>query len=93
MTFAELMELTRAGWTKEEIIALGKTEPDPAPAQVEPDPTPAQEEGEPANEVDALKAEIAELRKAIHKQNINSVSKEPEKTLTVEEVLTAFIGG
>lgn len=109
MTIFERLELIRAGYKRTEIDAMIKadedaakekpkdSEPvkdppkDPAPEQEKPkDPNPAPEQG---NEVDALKAQIEDLKKQIQLNNIKLIGLDTKPEKPVEEVLAEAVFG
>lgn len=96
MTCTEILELIRAGYTKEEIDAMMKAEPEPTPAPApaptpapEPEPTPApvpepapepKQESETEKLVSALGMKFDALTAALQKQNVNQIEGEPATT-------------
>ena len=81
MTSKEILELVRAGYTKDEINTMLPSEP-PEP----PEPP------EPANdELTGLKQELESLRKLIQKQNIDNSGRDSPPQQTASEALASLI--
>ena len=105
MTIIERLELIRAGYKRAEIDAMIKVDeeaqkapPKEEPKQEEPKNPPEQpkeqkQEQEPPSEVDTLKAEIAELRKQMQLQNIQTIGLDTPPQKAVEEVLAEAVFG
>lgn len=86
MKFEDVMALVRAGYTKEDIAAMGAPEPTPAPAPAPeptpapgPAPTPAPEPAptpapEPISQTEAL---LRQILGAVQQNNINTNTMEP----------------
>ena len=102
MTYNEIITLTEKGFTPEQIMALARADPEPAPEELPSESTddsagevaPEKEETPEDNqEVMELKNEIAELKKQIQAQNIKTQSVDvlPGNRETVEQVLSEFI--
>ena len=109
MTVFERLELIRAGYKRAEIDAMIKADEDAAKAPPEEKPKeepqkdeqkkppeqpkePKQEQEQPS-EVDALKAELAELRKQMQLQNIQKIGLDTPPQKPVEDVLAEAIFG
>ena len=80
----EILELVRAGYTKEDINSMIQPDPEPKP---DPEPNP---EPEP-NDLNALKEELSNLKKLIQKRNINNSGKDSPPPLTASEALASLI--
>lgn len=99
MTLDDLLTLSRAGYTKAEIMAFMEAEKKPAEPAYEPKheakPEPKDEpKPEPKPEPDALtklQADIAALRNEFHKQNIAGTEQPPVKT--VDDILAEAMKG
>ena len=88
MTVEEILKLGAMGYTKEDIEAMDKTEPEPAK-----DPEPAKEPAEDPTK-DLLKfmaGEFEKLQKSIQDANILGSNIEQHKEKTAEDVLAELI--
>lgn len=102
MKLEDILELSRAGWTKEDIIRLSGTEEAPsfqpapevvaAPAVEEPSPEPKEEAKGPDPSEEKLNDIIAKLEKVSSGMQQMAVqnSRLPERE-TVDDILASFI--
>ena len=88
MTIEEILQLGAMGYTKEDIEAMDKTEPEPAK-----DPEPAKEPAEdPTKELLKFMAgEFEKLQKSIQDANILGSDIDTPKEKTAEDVLAELI--
>lgn len=100
MTIEQIIKLSEAGFTAEEIKQLsnGGEEPavDPKPAEPAGDPKPAEPDTETADfskAVNALMKEISGLKKTIQATNILNSNAEQEKPESVDTILKSFMKG
>ena len=100
MTIEQIIKLSEAGFTADEIKQLsnGGTEPagEPKPADPAGDPKPAEPTSETAafsEAVNALMAEISGLKKTIQATNILNSNAEQEKPESVDTILQNFMKG
>ena len=107
MTIIERLELIRAGYKRAEIDAMIKADEDAAkappeekpkeePKKDEPKKPPEQPKEQPKDElaeVDALKVELAELKKQMQLQNIQKIGLDTPPQKSVEEVLAEAVFG
>ena len=82
----EILELVRAGYTKEEINNMIQPEP-----KKEPDSEPKKEPDSEPKELNALKEELSNLKKMIQKQNIDNSGKNSPPPLTASDALASLI--
>ena len=104
MTTEELLDLVRAGYTKEEILnldAAGDPAPadDPQPDDPQPDdPHPGNSDLQPdvagliAAAIEPLQQQIKTLTGMIQSQNRAKARTEPEPAQTVETIVADFFG-
>ena len=103
MTTEELLDLVRAGYTKEEILnldAAGDPAPeDPQPADPQPeDPQPEDNRQLPdvagliAAAIEPLQQQIKTLTGMVQAQNRAKARTEPDPAITVETVVADFFG-
>lgn len=99
MKIEDILALTNAGWTKEEILALGQDPKpeDPKPEDPKPeDPKPEDpkpEDSKPAGSSAEIDAINKRLDYVISKLNLAAVQKSQqpeEKTETVEDILASI---
>lgn len=99
MKIEDILALTNAGWTKEEILALGQDPKpeDPKPEDSKPeDPKPEDpkpEDPKPAGSSAEIEAINKRLDYVISKLNLAAVQKSQqpeEKTETVEDILASI---
>lgn len=99
MKIEDILALTNAGWTKEEILALGQDPKpeDPKPEDPKPeDPKPEDpkpEDPKPAGSSAEIEAINRRLDYVISKLNLAAVQKSQqpeEKTETVEDILASI---
>ena len=99
MKIEDILALTNAGWTKEEILALGQDpkpeDPKPEdPKQEDPKPEdPKPEDPKPAGSSAEIEAINKRLDYVISKLNLAAVQKSQqpeEKTETVEDILASI---
>ena len=96
MKIEDILALTKAGWSKDEILSLGNPSPeqqedpapaDPAPEQTDPAPAPVDDE--------RLKKIETQLEYAINRLNYIAVSgsqqPEDQHTETVDDILSNII--
>ena len=100
MTIEQIIKLSEAGFTADEIKQLsnGGTEPtgDPKPPEPAGDPKPAEPTAETADfseAVNALMKEISGLKKTIQATNILNSNAEQEKPESVDTILKSFMKG
>ena len=101
MTVEEILKLGAMGYTKEDIEAMGKTEPEKAePEKAEPEKKEPESEQKPEPEPaadptkDLLKfmaGEFEKLQKSIQDANILGSNIEQHKEKTAEDVLAELI--
>ena len=97
MKIEDILALTNAGWTKEEILALGQ-DPKPAEKKPEEDSEPAEKKPEEDSEQAEKKpADIESINKRldylISKMNLAAVQKSQqpdEKKETVDDILASI---
>ena len=107
MTASELLELIRAGYTREEIDALASSA-DPAPADPAPDPATADPAPEPAapeqpEQPDVAAAitaalapvlkQIGDLTRAVQASNAAGARSPEPAGVTIESVVSDFFSG
>lgn len=100
MTTNEILELVRAGYTKQEIEALNGTAEQTAPEQAqEQSPEQAQEQEQEQTAESGNYKELAELVKnltetvkAMQADNARKASGEPPKKDTAESAIKSFFG-
>ena len=100
MKIEELIELVKAGYTKEEIKALTAppaAEPEPEPAEPEPEPEkPAPAAGPDPfkfeNELKEIRASIAEMVKNFQTANVqNARMGEPKTNDSADDILAEWL--
>lgn len=101
MTMSEKLEFIRAGYTKDEIEAMGQDEAPPAADPVQPqeeappaaDPAPPQEEAPPAGDSDTMAQLIGEmklLREAIYGRRLSGQQMEEMGGDPLDEFIRRF---
>ena len=106
MTYTEVLELIRAGYTKDEISALMKDEPknnpDPSPnptPEPSPEPEPKQDpqpepqpepESETSKLIRALGMQLDTLTKAVQKTNVETIEAK-DNTNDPEQIIARII--
>ena len=105
MTIEDVLNLSKSGFTADEIKQLSGGETVTKPAEPTGEPKPAEPTGEPkpaeptietkafSDTVNALMAEISGLKKTIQATNILNSSAGQEKTETTDEILKSFMRG
>lgn len=99
MTLQELLELTRAGYTKEEINALTVKPTEPAPEQaqpVEPQAQPATPSAETKTtetktENKELTEKLDQILKAVQLGNLLNTTNPTPQEETVDDILAAIV--
>lgn len=93
MTIQDIIDLTKAGYTKDDIAKLTQAEA-PAPATPAPaTPAPAQDP-KPASVDPALSAiqnQIETLKQMMQLDNIKLVNQEPAKQRTIDDIFAEII--
>lgn len=99
MKIEDLLALTKAGWSKEEIIKLSLAEQEPTPAAEEPIPQPIEEapievpkeapEDPSSAKIDDVIAKLETLASGMEKMAIQN-SRLPERE-TVDDILASII--
>ena len=105
MTIEDVLNLSKSGFTADEIKQLSGGETVTKPAEPTGEPKPAEPTGEPepaeptietkafSDTVNALMAEISGLKKTIQATNILNSSAGQEKTENADEILRSFMKG
>ena len=96
MTIEDVLNLSKSGFTADEIKQLsgGETVTKPAEPTGEPEPAePTIETKAFSDTVNALMAEISGLKKTIQATNILNSSAGQEKTENADEILRSFMKG
>ena len=105
MTIEDVLNLSKSGFTADEIKQLSGGETVTKPAEPTGEPKPAEPTGEPkpaeptietkafSDTVNALMAEISGLKKTIQATNILNSSAGQEKTESTDEILKSFMKG
>lgn len=105
MTIEDVLNLSKSGFTADEIKQLSGGETVTKPAEPTGEPKPAEPTGEPepaeptietkafSDTVNALMAEISGLKKTIQATNILNSSAGQEKTESADEILRSFMKG
>ena len=105
MTIEDVINLSKSGFTADEIKQLSGGETVTKPAEPTGEPKPAEPTGEPkpaeptietkafSDTVNALMAEISGLKKTIQATNILNSSAGQEKTESTDEILKSFMRG
>ena len=107
MNINEILELTRAGWSKDEILLLAQTqtpdaekiehptekeEPKEEPKQEpKPEPKPEPVESETDKLIKALGLKLDNAVAAMHKSNVNNLEGDTANVLTAEDVIAQII--
>ena len=94
MNYEDIILLVKAGYTRDQIVAMQATAPTTAPAPA-PEPTPAPAEPEPPKTQgiedlsQMLAAEFAKLNDAIVKANLQQAQQPPQES--VDDILASII--
>lgn len=101
MNLNELLELVRAGYSKEDIQALTQPEAEPEKPEPEKEPEPEPKEPAPAagpdhfsfeNELKDIRASIAEMVKTFQAANVqNARMGEPKINDSAEDILAEWL--
>ena len=96
MTIEDVLNLSKSGFTADEIKQLSGGETVTKPAEPTGEPKPAEPTIETkafSDTVNALMAEISGLKKTIQATNILNSSAGQEKTENTDEILKSFMRG
>lgn len=89
MTLDQVIKLIEAGYTRDEIQAMAQPE-EPKPEEPQQE-EPKQEPKEMNEDLKAISAQLADIKKGLYAMNILN-SKQPEKK-SADDVLAAALGG
>lgn len=99
MKIEDILTLTNAGWTKEEILAIGrdpKPEEDPKPKEdpePEEDPKPEDKDPKPAGssaEIDAINTRLDYIVSKLNLAAVQKSQQPDEKKETVDDILASI---
>lgn len=96
MTYAEIIKLLDAGFTKEDIMKMSDPEPAPEPEKKEPETEPEKKEPQPVDQVinetmQDLKNMFADMRKEFTAMNIMNSRMADDEPKTGEEIIASII--
>ena len=96
MTYAEIIKLLDAGFTKEDIMKMSDPEPAQVPEKKEPEPEPEKKEPEPVDQVinetmQDLKNMFADMRKEFTAMNIMNSRMAGDEPKTGEDIIASII--